>query len=215
MQLASLLLTLILSLLATALALTLFVLLAPVGFHLRGVYTEEQVDARVSASLGLGLVSLQASPREGLVLRLLGWPARRLDPRRLSAPGKAQRKAKKAKKPRTRPRLGLRFMGRVLRRVWPTLKLRARVQGRIGAGDPADTARLYGWLTLGQRWLPGLDTSGLHLDWLEPRIDLAGEVHGRLWPLAIVWVTALEYTQTRWRRRAQQREAHEGHDPSV
>ena len=88
-------------------------------------------------------------------------------------------------------------MWRVVRRVVPSLRMRARLAGRVGTGDPADTATLWGLLVTSRTLVGGLDTHALSIDWMEPAIDLEGQVEGRLWPAAILWIAASEYARTR------------------
>ncbi len=99
----------------------------------------------------------------------------------------------------------LKLLLRVARRVLRSLRLRARVLGRIGTGDPAEPAQVFGLLLALRHAFPQVDLHELQVDWMEPAVDLEGSVRGRVWPIAILWIVASEVATTRWRSAVRRR----------
>lgn len=171
-------------------------LLVPVWVRAQGTFTQARVDALATASWGGGLVRARATPHEGMVVRLGGlavYRVRAADFVREDAAPESRAPRDRKQGWRIRWRTGRRIVARVLR----SMRLRTAVRGRIGAGDPADTALVFGVLASTRAWLPRLDTRGLTVDWLEPAVDVEGEVHGRIWPAAIAWILITEFARGR------------------
>ena len=183
-------------LIAVVLAGLLAVALVPIRLAAQGAFTQARVDARATASWGLGLLTFELTPAQGGRLRLVGLPVYRV---RLSDSENQEEEPSKPP-PRTRRRRfrpTLRFLARVTRRVVRSLHLRGTLRGRVGAGNPADTATLFGALVVVRRWLPLIDTQDLEVDWLEPAVELEADVGARLWPAALAWIVATEVARQR------------------
>ncbi len=188
------------------LGVLLVALLVPLRLGGRAVFQEHLVDASADASWGFGLLRVDVGPDDGVVLRLLRRPvyrypgrrrrSRQLEGRLEDVP--AERQVRHRGAPGRRPGPGL--VWRVARRVLRSLRLRAWVNGRLGARDPADTAKVFGLLVASRALLPGLDTTGIRIEWMEPALDLDGRVQARVWPAAIVWIALTEYGRSRWER---------------
>lgn len=129
-------------------------------------------------------------------MKLFGRPVYR---GRRAAPKAPEKRSRRSSKATWWP--GTRFAWGVLRRVTRSLRLRARVLGRVGTGDPATTATVRGILVAAASLFRRLDARSLRVDWMEPALDLEGRLDGRLRPAAIVWIVASEYAQSRWSRR--------------
>lgn len=192
---------LVLGLFLLLVGLVLLVVLVPVHFAARGVFTERRVDALAWASWGAGLVRAEATPAGGDV-RLFGRPVYHFTYK--GGPPKEKKKDEARPRKPARRSPGWRFFVRVARRILRSLRLRARVWGRIGTGDPADTAAVFHALVVSQRLFPGVDTRSLRVDWIGPAVDLEGQVDGRLWPAAVLWIVGSEYISARRRRHARE-----------
>jgi hypothetical protein len=163
--------------LAIPVGLAVVLLLVPVHLHARGCLADERLDAVASASWVFGTVLARLTPQEGLVIRALGLPVYRYHERIHEA--ERPTRATRASVVRWSPRK----VGRLLTRTLVSLRLRVKVAGRLGIGDPADTAVLFGGLAATRQLFPGLDTRGLAVDWIEPALDLGGSIEGWLWPV--------------------------------
>lgn len=188
--------TLLLALAGALTGVVVLALLTPVRFALRGVFTEERLDGLADASWCLGAVGVEASLTGGAVVTLFGrtiYRARRgASPKRAASPA------------RGRARTDWRPGPRLVRRVAASLGLRVRVLGRLGTGDPADTAAVYGLVAAARCLFPRVDVSSLRVDWMEPAVDVEGRLDGRLWPAAIAWIVASEYVGSRGSHRARE-----------
>ena len=199
--------TILLIVLGLLVGLLLLVLLVPLRFAARGVFTEELVDGSADVDWGFGFLAVHAAPADGLVVRLAWLAVYRTTRRGLPAPSEAEEapeqadeppkkpRKKKKKKRRWQPRL--RTVLRASRRLLRSLRLRARLAGRFGTGDPADTAYVFGALAAARQLAPGIDTRNLTIDWIEPACDLDGQVQGRVWPAAIAWIALTEFVKAR------------------
>jgi hypothetical protein len=172
--------------LAALTASCLGMLLVPVHLVARGTFTDELVAGSAEASWGLGFVRMVVS-ENGAELRIAGVRAHRF-----AFAARTTSKAK-AKKRASDPRLVL----RIVRRSLASLGLRARVVGRLGTGDPADTATVFAWITSLRMLQSRVDVRGIDIDWLEPALDLEGEVEGWLWPIAILSIAVGEVVRHR------------------
>ena len=166
-------------------------LVIPTEVAAEGIVSPDLLDGSADVWWAWGLVRVHAAPADGVVLRLAGlrvWTVR-------GAPSAPKKRDDKERSKRTRP--SARMVIRIARRALASLRLRLRVVGRIGVGDPYETAKLFGTLLAADRLLPGLDARGVEIDWLEPVVDLDGQLRGRIWPVAIAWIAAAEW----WRAR--------------
>lgn len=190
-------LVLVVALLLLGLAgLLLLALLAPVRVAAEGVFTRERVDVMADASWCFGAVGVRASLSDGAVVTFLGRPVRHL--RAWWSPADVTRRPRAPARAVWRPGL------HVVRRVASSLRLRVRVAGRLGTGDPADTATVYGLVGAARGLVPALDLSDLRVDWAEPALDLEGRLDGRVWPAAIAWIVASDYVRSRGSHRARE-----------
>ncbi|WP_165613379.1 DUF2953 domain-containing protein [Desulfotruncus arcticus] len=71
-------------------------------------------------------------------------------------------------------------------KIIKSIRLRLLVNGVYGTGDPALTGMLAGLIAALHAGHFNLD---LEADFSEPIIDIAGEISGRIIPIAIVWFT--------------------------
>jgi hypothetical protein len=104
---------------------------------------------------------------------------------------------RRAKKPRRKSRVDPFLLSRILRRSIASLGLHARVVGRLGTGDPADTASLFAVLAAARGLRSRLDTDRIEIAWTEPALDLDGEVEGWVWPIAIASIAIGEVVRAR------------------
>jgi hypothetical protein len=177
-------------LLAALVGIAAALLLVPVRLVANGTFTDDVVDGRALLSWGLGLVQMSASPA-GAELRIAGLRVHRF--------AGAHRREKK---PRRRARADPMLIWRIVRRSVASLGVHARVSGRVGMGDPADTAQLFALLASARMFGPRVDTRGIEIDWMEPAVELQGEVEGWLWPIAIVSIAIQEVVRARRLRAA-------------
>lgn len=187
-------------LLGLVLAGALLLLLVPIRFALRAMVAEGHAEAAAQLSWGAGLLSLHLAPGEGVELSL----ARQRIYHSSGRSAALSRRSERARSRRAGWRLGPRFLWRVGRRIVGSLRLRVRFWGRLGTGDPADTAKVFALLAAARGLLPSLDARGVRIDWIEPALELEGRCAGRLWPVAIVWIVLGEYISARRPRAAQE-----------
>ncbi len=178
---------------AVILGLLVLALVIPLRIEGRAQLREDLLDASAEASWGFGFAHLDVAQRQGVVLRILNLPVYRGSGKR--SPPSAPKEKREDKSPRRR--VSPRLLWRAARRLLASLQIRARVDGQIGARDPTDTAQIHGLLMAGRALLPGLDTSGLRVEWREPVLYLDGRVQARVWPVEIVWIALTEYGRSR------------------
>jgi hypothetical protein len=176
-------------LLIVALGLVLVLLLVP--FHARASGRvrlqgdqDDVLDGRFRLAWGAGFLSLNGSPAHGILVRVLGIRLARLGPG--AGPKAQEKRATRKKKRPDRPGRGAGWFWRHRQvllgagmRILRTLHLRGELRGAIGLEDPADMAIVHGLLDLAAR--AGLGVA-VECDYLEPRLDLAGELGLRFWP---------------------------------
>ena len=184
-----------LSVIAALLGAALAALVVPFRFALRASLSDDGVDGLAEVMWGFGAVRACATPDGVASVRLFGRTVYRFTPR--TAPKRASTEPSDVSS-RAAWRPPWRVAWRVLRRVLRSLRLRARVSGRLGTGDPAETARLHGLLVASRELLRGVDTRALRVDWMDAVIDLEGRVEGRVWLAAIAWIVASELARSRW-----------------
>jgi hypothetical protein len=188
----------ILVILLAPLALALVVIALPFHAHVRGGVADSELSGILLARWAFGLLGVDLR-KGGPVLRLAGLRVMRLrgrgrrargEPRRPRAKGRAPRKA--GKSPAARLRAAAANGGRLLgmgARLAGTLHLRLRLEGRVGTGDPADTAALAGLLRAAQA-LPGIDLR-VDVDWLDEVLELEAEGSSRVWIPEVLVVAGL------------------------
>lgn len=191
----------LIGLVAAVAALVALVVLVP--FHLRaeGALRDGSAAAAAEVGWGPGLLGLRLDSASGLTVRLLGLPLPRLRPLRpgRQRPGRRRaRREKKERERRRRPARGggrgrldrlLRHRGELLRmalRLARPLRLRGKIRGRVGTGDPADVALLAA-LARAAGGAPGVELD-LAWDWLDEVLDLDGELSARLWIVHLLGV---------------------------
>lgn len=142
---------------------------------------------------GWGLFAFRISGERGLTVRVFGIPLPRLWKRHRREAREERRRKKRTRgsRERRRPRLALR-RGRALlhmaARLASALRLRLRVKGTLGTGDPADTALLAGLARLVDR-VPGVQLA-LDWEWLDERLDLDADGSARIWIAQLLCATA-------------------------
>jgi hypothetical protein len=172
-------------------ALLALLLLAP--FHLRaeGAVGEDGAAGALQVRWGPGLAAVRLSSTAGLEAWIFGLPLpglgaamrrlrrRKPSPRKEPRPAKKQPRTPKERAPR-RALLGhRRSLATMAARLARPLRLRARISGRLGTGDPADTAALAGLCRAVER-LPGVELR-LELDWIDEVVELEGALSARIW----------------------------------
>jgi hypothetical protein len=187
----------ILGIVALAMLLPVALLLVvPTTVLAFGAVGPQRLDGRAEVSWGAGAISFDAS-RHGAFVRLFGRPVHRVRhlPRR--GPKAPKPESEDDTEPRKRRRVRARTVVRITRRGLRSLRFRARLAGRVGTGCPAQTARLFGVLAASRHLGPALDTRRLHVDWVEPALDMEGELTARIWPAGLAWIVATELIRSR------------------
>jgi len=180
-------------------ALMVLVLLVPFHARARGWLHGGSAAGAVDIRWGAGLLALRLSSEDGLTARLLGVPLppirfRSGRPRSRSRDRRARgRKAGKTPQDGKRPGAAalLRHRGDLLHmalQLARPLRLRLRLAGIVGTGDPAEVALLAGiGRAAGGR--PGV-TLDLEWDWVEEVLELEGELSARIWVAHLLGVAA-------------------------
>jgi len=166
-------------------SILLLVLLVPFRLRAHGQLNDAAVAGVVEVRWLFGALVLRWSSEEPSGLLLLGWRVARWhqrDARRERDPG-AQSRGKRGLGWVLRSRDAL---WRVTRRVMAATRLRCELRGRLGIGDPADTALLVPMVARLERW-PAVRVQ-LSWDWLEEVVDLEGRVVARLWLVQLIGV---------------------------
>jgi hypothetical protein len=142
----------------------------------------DRLEGAFRVAWGGGLLAFTGSLEEGLWLRVLGLRLKRLRPAK-DEPHERQEHAPPKKRGGGRGGSWLwRHRAALLRagrRLLRTLHLEGQLCGVVGLDDPADLAPVHGLLQ-------ALAACGLvadvECDYLEARLDLAGELRLRAWP---------------------------------
>jgi hypothetical protein len=176
-----------------ALGLLLLVMLVPFQAQASASINEAALSGAAGVEWGRGLFALQISSERGLAFRVLGISVPRPWRRRRHEAREERRRKKRARAPRKRKRSRLalwqgRALLRMVARLAPALRLRLRVKGTVGAGDPADTALLAGLAQL-MDGVPGVKLD-LGWEWLDEQLDLDVEGSARIWIAHLLCVTA-------------------------
>jgi len=167
--------------------LIVVLLLVPLELRAEGRIAEDALDGELRVGWGLGLLGIRLSSRRpsGITLcggRVAGLP-RRVKPGEKEPP-KERRKSRRGTRWALQHRAGLQ---RALRRLGATLGLRLELSGRIGLGDPADTAVAAFILDVLERWMPGLHID-LGWDFLDEVLEVDGRGRARIWPVHLLGV---------------------------
>lgn len=180
----------------------------------------------VAGDWGLGLVGFRWSREDGAWFRLVGLDvlrirsddedvaqneaalARREAKRAIRAERREQRReAKRARREAQGRRepgplfwLGWAARNRGLfYRLVRALHLGGGIQGRVGTGDPADTATLAVLIDPVLAWIPGSE-SGIAWDYLDEALYLEGQVRARVWLLELLGLALVTLVRGESRR---------------
>jgi hypothetical protein len=160
---------------AAAGSILLLVLLVPFRVRARGELSDVALAGTVEVRWLFGALGLRWSSQEPSGLLLLG--------RRVAGWGRSDRPERETE---PRGKRGLRWalgnraaLSRVIGRALSALRLRCELSGRLGVGDPADTAFLSSAVAQLER-LPAVRLR-LSWEWIEEVIELEGRVAARLW----------------------------------
>ena len=200
--------SIVLALLALVLGLALLVILLPFRARATGSVHDGAPAGEARVDWALGLLSLEVDPHR-VALRVVEIPVARFPLAARRERGKERRRAR----PRAR-RLEERRAGTPARvravlaerealqglaaRLARALHLRVRARGRIGAGDPADTAALVA-LAAALGTLPGVELA-LGTDWVEEALELDLELAARIWIAQLLAIAAAVALDRRGRR---------------
>lgn len=178
-----------------ALGLALVVVL-PIALVAEGQLRPDRVDGFVKAAWPAQSVVVRADRTGRIEVWLVGRRVARFDASGSSEPSEPKVKGK-AKRKRAGSGPSWRFVLRIIRRSLRSLRLRARIWGRLGPSDPADAGTLYAALVVVRRVLPGIDTRDLVVDWSGTQLELNARVNGRLWPLGLTVGVVREFVEGR------------------
>jgi hypothetical protein len=205
----SILLAILSALLWTALALLALLVLLPFRAGASGEVHDGEPAGVVAVDWGFGLLGFALDTERRVTLRLAWIPLRF----RMKAKGqkaRARHERKPAREEKGREKAGARqrlraalaeraAFQRIAARLVRALHLRLRAEGRIGIGDPADTALLFAALRALER-LPGVELA-LELDWVEEELELELSADARIW-IAELLAVAVGLLLERPNRRA-------------
>jgi hypothetical protein len=179
-------------------ALVVTVLALPFHARAEGALSDGELSGSAAILWAFGALGIEVL-RGGFALRVAGLPVLRLAGRADGRPRPRKRDCDRPAEER-RPRPGL--LGRIravlansprlirmAARLARALHLRLRVRGRVGTGDPADTAAVAGLLRAA-RALPGIEVE-VELDWMDETLELAAEGSARLWAPELVAVAGV------------------------
>lgn len=177
--------------LAGVLALFLVLLLVPFGASARGSAQDLELDGEFRIWWGFGLVQARGGAGEAPHVRLAGLRVKTFGDD--AGDGADEAKKEKKEKKKRRPGPGVRWflehrrtLLRAALRLLGSFRLEGRVAGTFGAGDPADTAAIFGIIQMitGRTARLRLDVTPLYVDegW-----DLEGWVRFGVWPLRTVF----------------------------
>ncbi len=183
----------LLSIVLGLLGLLLLVTLVPFQAQASASIHEASLAGAAGVEWGFGLFAVQISSECGLAFRLLGISVPRLWKRRRHDAREERRRKKRAREPRKRKRSRVapwqgRALLRMVARLAPALRLRLRVKGTVGTGDPAGTALVTSLAQLVDG-VPGVELD-LSWEWLDEQLDLYAEGSARIWIAQLLCVTA-------------------------
>ncbi len=188
-------------LMALGLALLgLLLAVVAVPLHVRAHGSIQGASAAAFAQLDwCGVFGVRLAPGHGITVQLLGRRLARFALRN----GRAARRRKERPAPgESEDRRGAgrgagklaavaRHRGsfmRIAARLAGALRLRLRVRGTLGTGDPADTAALVGVVGLLER-VPGVELA-IDWNWTEESVEVEAECSARIWVLQLLAVAA-------------------------
>jgi hypothetical protein len=184
--------------------LVLLGLLVAVPFHAQAVgsFHEAALDARAEIAWGWGALSLRVA-RGGPALHLFGLRLWRFSKRGRREENRREAKTGERSPTKKRPLRALvehrRALTSIAARFARALRLRLRVAGVVGAGDPADTALLSSAARL-LGALPGVDLA-LQWDWIDEELEIELDGRARVW-IAHLLLTAVVVLLARENRAA-------------
>ena len=178
--------SIILVLIVCLAGVVLVVLIMPLSFRSQGSLTGFEASGWIHVGWAFGALQVRAQPDKGVRLYVLGVPVHRFDVRNRAKTQKSATKKKKKSKPKTATQVRSLWHERstlswAAKRMLSTLHLTGQLRGRLGLGDPADTA----WLAVlfmqfesrfqRFRW-------AVQLDYTDEVIDLNGRIGAWLVP---------------------------------
>lgn len=200
----------LLAILYALLGLLLALVLVPFRARAAGTVHDGLPSGEASADWGFGLLGARIATDRRVTVRLLWLPVARFRvPARKAEERRKARVRKEKRAPKGAPRRGAvgrlrgafadrdafaRMAGPIVR----ALHLRLRAAGRVGIGDPADSAVLYVALSAARR-LPGVELE-VELDWVEDVLELEIEGAARIWIAELLMVVAALLLSRRNRR---------------
>jgi hypothetical protein len=199
----------VLALPCAILGLALLLVLLPFRARATGSVHDGAPAGTARVDWALGLLSLDVDPRRA-ALRVAAIPVARFDlvtlrerrrkARRAARPRRAEGEKRKPATPgRVRAVLAEReALREITARAARALHLRLCARGRVGTGDPADTAALAA-LAAAVRTLPGVELA-LEYDWVEEALELDVELAARIWLAELLVVAAAVVLAPRDRR---------------
>ncbi|MCL6635454.1 MAG: hypothetical protein K6T29_06765 [Peptococcaceae bacterium] len=172
-------------------------LIVPVTFNIKGLLRtgEGRLEAGIAWGWGLVAAAVETGGREtafGIRLAGMSLPVSR----KKTGAARAKKAGKKKGRKRERRGFNLSAAGAVfdrklqatvlgcLKGVYKSFRLRVRLRGVYGTGDPALTGMLAG---LAAVLNAGNIDLGLEPDFSGPALDLTGEISGRIVPVVILW----------------------------
>lgn len=181
----------ILWILAGLLGLVLVILLVPFGAVARGSAQDLDLAGLFRVSWGFGMIQVRGGAGEAPHLRIAGIRVMTITggkkkDREADEPARKKKKKKKSGPGVQWFRSHRHTLWRAAVRLLGSLRLRGRIRGSFGTGDPADTAKAWALLQVVDGRIPHL-----HLD-VTPRYvdegwDLEGDVRLGVWPIRIVF----------------------------
>lgn len=175
----------------------------PLTFKAGGCLRAEdrRLEARIAWGWGLLAAAIGINGRKtsfGLRLAGIAIPVSRKGPGTVRAKKTGKKTGKKAGRKGERHRFSLSTVNTVLnrklltvvlgylKRLSGSLRLRLRLSGVYGTGDPALTGLIVGLIAALRADHLNLD---LDADFSGPILDVAGETSGRVVPIVILWLT--------------------------
>jgi hypothetical protein len=190
--------SILLAILWAFLGLVLLLALLPFRAFAAGSVHDGEPAGALRIDWGPWLLALELHSSRRVVVRLLGVPVARFA-MGARKPGKREPRARKAAPEGKRKGDAIRRLRagfaereafqRMAARLVRALHLRLRAAGRVGIGDPADTAALAALLAALET-LPGVELA-IDLDWVEEELELELELAARLWIVELLAVAAL------------------------
>lgn len=205
----SVLLTVFLAALLVLVGLVLLVALFPFDIEGRASVHDAQPELAAGIDWAWGLLGMRWSSGRDATLRMFGLRIWRFS---VAKERGEPKKAEERKKDGTRSKQGASGRDRfravlshrpallgMLGRLGRTLRLRLRVDGIVGTGDPADTAQLFA-VVRAMSAIPGVEIA-LEFDWLDEELELDVRGTGRVW-VAQMLLVAVALLRTRENRQA-------------